>query len=143
MNKHIILYFYRMVGKAAAIAGKKIIVIEDNHDILDMIAFILRDEGFDVLPSVNAAPLSDIATNRPDLILLDDWLAEGYGHALCEQIKADSQTSHIPVILISSVRNLADIAKKCNANGYISKPFDIDHLISVVKDHLKTGLPTD
>lgn len=122
------------------LVGKKIIVIEDNHDILDMIEFILRDEGFDVLPSLNAEPLQRIATIQPDLILLDDWLADGYGHVLCEEIKADSLTNHIPVVLISSVRNLQDIAAQCHADAYITKPFDIDYLIAVVKDHLEMRL---
>ena len=118
------------------ILSKRIIVIEDNHDILDMLAYILRDEGYVVIPSLNSQPLKDIENYNPDLILLDDWLPDGYGHQLCSALKANALTSKIPVILISSVRNLPQIAESCNANGYIAKPFDIDYLISVVKAQL-------
>jgi two-component system phosphate regulon response regulator PhoB len=115
----------------------KIIVIEDNNDILDMIAYILEDEGYEVIPSLNAEPLKDIETHRPDLILLDDWLPDGYGHKLCAQLKGSSETSHIPVLLVSSVVNLQDLAQKSKADGYIAKPFDIHHLIAMVKQHLQ------
>ncbi|MBW4889421.1 response regulator [Mucilaginibacter sp. HMF5004] len=116
--------------------AKKIIVIEDNHDILDMISYILEDEGYEVLPSLNSEPLKDIETSKPDLILLDDWLPDSYGHRLCATLKQNPVTAHIPVLLISSVINLPELAKKANADGFITKPFDIDHLISMVKEHL-------
>ena len=117
--------------------SKKIIVIEDNHDILDMIAYILEDEGYEVISSLDAEPLKHIESHKPDLVLLDDWLADGYGHQLCGQLKANPTTNHIPVLLISSVQNLKELAKLSKANGYIHKPFDIDYLIDVVKEHLK------
>ena len=116
--------------------AKKIIVIEDNHDILDMIAYILEDEGYEVLSSINAEPLKDVESYKPDLILLDDWLPDGYGHQVCGTLKSNVNTSHIPVLLISSVVNLPELARSCNADGYIAKPFDIYHLIDVVKSHL-------
>jgi two-component system phosphate regulon response regulator PhoB len=116
--------------------AKKIIVIEDNHDILDMIAYILEDEGYEVIPSLTAGPLKDIEEHKPNLILLDDWLPDGYGHDLCMQLKGNPQTAHIPVILVSSVQNLKELAKIAGANSYIHKPFDIDYLIKKVKKHL-------
>lgn len=116
---------------------KKIIVIEDNHDILDMIAFILEDEGYEVLSSLDAEPLKDIETHKPDLVLLDDWLADGYGHQLCAQLKANPATTNIPVLLVSSVQNLKELAQQSQADGFIHKPFDIDYLIEMVKQHLK------
>jgi two-component system, OmpR family, phosphate regulon response regulator PhoB len=117
--------------------AKKIIVIEDNHDILDMIAYILEDEGYEVLSSLNSEPLKDIEVHGPDLILLDDWLPDGYGHRLCAKLKENPDTSHVPVLLISSVINLPELAKKSKADGYIAKPFDINHLIGMVKLHLQ------
>jgi two-component system phosphate regulon response regulator PhoB len=121
--------------------SKKIIVIEDNHDILDMIAYILEDEGYEVISSLNAKPLKDIETHNPDLILMDDWLADGYGHELCKELKSNPSTCHIAVLLVSSVQNLKDVAQKCGANGFIYKPFDIDHLITTVKKHLSADNP--
>jgi two-component system phosphate regulon response regulator PhoB len=116
---------------------KKIIVIEDNHDILDMIAYILEDEGYEVLPSVNSEPLKEVESHKPDLILLDDWLTDGYGHKLCADLKSNPAIAHIPVLLISSVVNLAELAQKSKADGFIAKPFDIHHLIDTVKLHLQ------
>lgn len=117
--------------------SKKVIVIEDNHDILDMIAYILEDEGYEVISSLDAEPLKEVEIHNPDLILLDDWLADGYGHQLCGQLKENPVTAHIPVLLVSSVQNLKDLAKSSKADGFIRKPFDIDYLIDMVKQHLK------
>jgi two-component system phosphate regulon response regulator PhoB len=116
--------------------SKKIIVVEDNHDILDMIAYILEDEGYEVVPSLNAEPLNEVEQLKPDLVLLDDWLADGYGHDLCAKLKSNPATAHIPVILVSSIRNLAEVATKCSADGYLPKPFDIVDLLDKVKFHL-------
>lgn len=101
-----------------------------------MIAYILEDEGYQVISSLNSEPLEDVENHKPNLILLDDWLPDSYGHDLCRELKASPATAHIPVLLISSVRNLQEIALECNADGFIRKPFDIEYLISTVRHHL-------
>lgn len=114
---------------------KKIVVIEDNHEILELLGFILENEDYEVLASLNAEPIKNLEEINPHLILLDENLGEDKGHQLCLAIKANPGTSHLPVILISAVSNLPEIARKCKADNYIAKPFLIEDLLNLVKQH--------
>lgn len=115
--------------------SKKIIVIEDDRDILDMMRYILEDEGYQVLPSSEAEPIETIIQQDPDLILLDERLAEMPGHELCKHIKTHPLTRRIPVIMVSAVRDLNKIAGRCMADTYLPKPFDMSELIGLVKTY--------
>ena len=119
---------------------KKIVIIEDNHDILELLGFILENEDFEVLASLNAEPLKSLEEINPHLVLLDEYLGADRGHKLCMEIKANAGTSHLPVILISAVKDLPEIARKCKADNYIAKPFLIENLLDMVKKyHRRTG----
>ncbi len=111
---------------------KKILIIDDDQDILELIEFILKEKGFEVIASLSARILNDLLEIKPDLILLDDWLEDSLGHELCRNIKTNPKTKHIPVIIISAAMGLAQISKECFADSYIEKPFDIDHLASKI-----------
>lgn len=114
---------------------KKILVIEDDNDILDLIQYILEDEGYQVLPSNKIEPITAVISYQPDLVLLDNRLADGFGHKLCENIKSHPATKAIPVILVSATRDLEMVAKDCNADTYLTKPFDLQQLINIVKEY--------
>lgn len=114
---------------------KTIVVIEDNNDILELLGFILENEDYEVLASLNTEPLKSLEKINPHLVLLDENLGPERGHKLCMEIKANAGTSHLPVILISAVNGLPEIAKKCKADNYIVKPFLIEHLLDIVKQH--------
>jgi two-component system phosphate regulon response regulator PhoB len=120
--------------------AKRIVVIEDNRDILDLIAYILADLGYEVTGYLHLESMEKILTDQPCLVLLDHKLATGNGSDLCLAIKSDPLTSLIPVILVSASSNIATIAKKCSADGFLSKPFDLEDLIAVVKDHCDTAI---
>ena len=115
---------------------KKILVIEDDNDILDMMQYILEDEGFEVLASNKIELLTSIIKIQPDLILLDDRMPEDSGHNLCTNIKANPETAAIPVILISSTPNLSQVAKNCTADTYLTKPFDLYELVELVNSYV-------
>jgi len=124
--------------------AKKILVIEDDKDIRDTIVYVLEEEGYEVIASDNARILKKVQDLEPDLILLDNWLTDWTsdlsGQQLSKALKNDPATNHIPVILISAVNNLKEIAKAGEADGYIKKPFDLTELIEVVKSHIATEL---
>lgn len=113
----------------------KIVVIEDNHDILELIGFILENEDYEVIASIDTEPIKNLAEINPHLILLDENLGAEKGHKLCLQIKANAGTAHLPVILISAVHDLPEIARRCKADSYISKPFLIEDLLDLVRQH--------
>src|ERR1700745_4410835 len=80
----------------------KILVIENDIDILDLLKFFLDDIGFEMLPAQNRIPIEKIISDNPNLILLDYFLNDGYGKDICLEIKDNSSTKHIPVILMSA-----------------------------------------
>src|ERR1700712_3159820 len=117
--------------------AKKILVIEDDKDIRDTIVYILEDEGYDVLSSGDSKILRNVTEHDPDLILMDNWLTEwksdANGQQLSKQLKSNPKTQHIPVIIISAVSNIQQIAEEGLADSYLRKPFDIDVLLDTVK----------
>ena len=120
---------------------KKILVIEDDKDIRDTIVYILQEEKYEVIASENSKILKSINEYMPDLVLLDNWLtdwkSDANGQQLSKELKSDPTTSHIPVIIISAVSNIKEIAEAGLADGYLRKPFDLNELIEIVKHHLK------
>jgi two-component system phosphate regulon response regulator PhoB len=121
--------------------AKKILVIEDDKDIRDTIVYVLEDQGYEVISSEDAKILKSIDQHNPDMILLDNWLTEwksdANGQQLSKELKSNPATKHIPVIIISAVSDVREIAKAGLADGYLRKPFGIDELIDIVKQHLK------
>jgi two-component system phosphate regulon response regulator PhoB len=119
--------------------AKKILVIEDDRDIRDTMTYALESEGYEVTSSDNSRILRTIDQNMPDMILLDNWLTEwksdANGQQLSRELKTDPKTSHIPVIIISAVNNVAELAKEGLSDGYLKKPFDLEDLFAIVKKH--------
>lgn len=111
---------------------KKIIVVENDVDTLDLMNFVLEDSGYEVIRFSNTTTPEELKTHNPNLIILDHFLGDGFGGDLCLQIKNNPQTKHIPVILYSASPGLDKIAKKSNADAFIEKPFDIVDLENMV-----------
>jgi two-component system, OmpR family, phosphate regulon response regulator PhoB len=122
-------------------ATKKILVIEDDKDIRDTIVYILEEEQYEVVSSEDSKILKSIGTIKPDLILLDNWLtdwkSDANGQQLSKELKSNPATSHIPVIIISAVSNIKEIAEAGQADDYLRKPFDLTELTGIVNKHLK------
>lgn len=115
---------------------KKILVLEKNKDILDLIEFILTDNGYDVdMISSDKEVFNHIKVFQPNAILLDVVTPTPEGTAICQSIKAAEDTSHIPVIVLST-HPKADVVKEICADEVIHKPFDIDLLVSVIEQQL-------
>ncbi|MDN3551190.1 response regulator [Mucilaginibacter aquaedulcis] len=117
---------------------KRILVIDDDMDILSIIGIIFFEEGYETVLLETGRTAEEIRHLRPDLILLDVRIV-GYfknGAEICKDIKSESALDTIPVILISAERDLEDLARACLANGFIRKPFDLDKLLIMVKNFL-------
>ena len=134
-------YFGLLIGISYKIMAKKILVIEDDKDIRDTIVYVLEDQGYEVISSENAKILKSLDEHNPDMILLDNWLTEwksdANGQQLSKQLKSDPATSHIPVIIISAVSDVKEIAEAGMADDYLRKPFGVEELIDIVKQHIK------
>jgi DNA-binding response OmpR family regulator len=113
--------------------SKRVLLLEDNKESLDLIEEILTEEGYHVIAFDHYESVDHIIDFAPELILLDIRLSDGYGHLLCEDLKNDPKTKNTPVILVSGAGNLEKIARDCHADDFLSKPFDLEDLIQMVK----------
>jgi two-component system phosphate regulon response regulator PhoB len=118
--------------------GKKILLLDDDQSILDIVSFVLNDCGFDVqTQATGKSVFAVIAKFHPDLVLMDVMLAEMDGRLICRDLKSNILTLHIPVILISGTHNLSESLHQQGApNDFLAKPFDLDVLLHKVNAQL-------
>lgn len=113
---------------------KKVVLVQDNKDILEIMDQVLVEEGFDVIPSLTIDPIKKIDEIEPDIIIVDDHIKGAVkGSEVINAIKSDPETEDVSAVLTSTASNLPQIAENCKADDYIEKPFDIDHMVEVVK----------
>lgn len=113
--------------------AKKILIIEDNEDILELMQFVLEGAGFAVIPSEDSTPLSQLVELAPDLILMDNSLSDGLGSIFCRRIKDDPTTENFPVVLVSANTQLDALTLTSGADDFLAKPFNIEDLVSIAR----------
>lgn len=116
----------------------KILVIDDDLDILSVMEILLSMRGYNVeVTAKGENTFPKIETFKPDLILLDVLISGYDGRVICKQLKSNEETKHIPVIMFSAHPGAAASIADYGANDFISKPFDVDHLLKKVKEQLQ------
>ena len=116
---------------------KKILVVDDDIDILTVVQLVLSNNGFEVAAISNWQQIhTQIDAFKPDLILLDVSLGTQDGRNICKQLKSGEDTKHISVILFSANHNVEKSVSECLADSFISKPFDINDLIDGINNKL-------
>lgn len=116
---------------------KKILVLDDNLDILDIVTQVLNYESFDVITISESVNFIEVASNElPDLVLLDYRLGDGNGGELCKQIKSNPKLSHIPVILFTACVLKRMEIKEIGCDAVINKPFDLEDFVEKINDLL-------
>ena len=120
--------------------SKKIVVVDDEPDILTVVVFRLKKLGYQVLSAINGKEaLALIKAEKPDLILLDYRLPDMNGIEIARAVRADSALRNTPIILLSasSGKDLTvEAYKNAAINEYIKKPFDPEELLACVKKYL-------
>ncbi|MBS1738125.1 MAG: response regulator [Bacteroidetes bacterium] len=115
----------------------RILVIDDDVDILSVMEILLTMKGFSVETIANANnAVSKIENYLPDLILLDVLISGFDGRTICKEIKSNHKTSHIPIIMFSAHPGAEATIKDYGADDFIYKPFDVDYLLSRVNIQL-------
>lgn len=115
---------------------KKMLIIDDDTDILEALEALMNMEGFEVKISTKADAINRITvTNQPDLIILDVMLSGKDGRLLCQWLKKQEMTKNIPVLMISAHPTVRSSTLKAGANDFLAKPFEIDDLVNRV-NHL-------
>jgi DNA-binding response OmpR family regulator len=118
---------------------KKILVVDDEVDLVKTIQFALEAEGYKVLVSYNGEDaLNQSRKENPDLILLDLMLPKLDGYKVCRLLKFDEQYKHIPILMLTAKTQEKDkmLGVETGANEYITKPFDMDQLMEKMKAYL-------
>lgn len=113
---------------------KKILVVDDDEDILMIVSMILRENGYDVKTHGTGLQVPEVMdAYKPDLVLLDVWLPGKSGTEICRDIK---QIYTVKVVLFSAHILEKEALALCNADGFVVKPFDIDDLTEAIKKNL-------
>lgn len=114
---------------------KKIMICDDDNGLLEMLEIVMDEFGYDVITEIDSVKvLKTVEREKPDLILLDIWMPVLTGDQVLKNIRLNPDFSQIPIIMYSASQDGADIAKKCGADDYIAKPFDMDDLELKIKE---------
>ena len=116
--------------------NKKVFIADDKEDVLLLLKEFLVKEGFEVLVSKEPVQMVKLIKNfKPDVILLDLLMPNLDGFELCQILNNDHETQKIPIIIMSGLRDLADI-KRAYTMGvvdYFPKPFKLNNLLAGIK----------
>ena len=117
----------------------RILVVDDDPDILDALKVMLEDEGYTVETANNGHILQLLeGTNLPSLIILDVLLSGMDGRDLAEQLRKKPDTKDIPIVMISANPGAAHDCVQRGANAFLAKPFEINDLLKMIDKYIDT-----
>jgi two-component system phosphate regulon response regulator PhoB len=125
------------------IMSKRILVVDDEPDIMELVRFNLSQEGFEVDTAENGAnALAQIGRRPPDLVILDLMLPDLSGADVCRKLRSMPETSKLPVIMLTARSEEVDrvVGFELGADDYVTKPFSPRELVLRVKAVLRRGV---
>ena len=115
----------------------KILVVDDDTDILGLVEIMLHSNNYDVKAISRWQEINSSITDfHPDLVLLDVSLGGADGREICKSIKEAKETKNLPVILFSANPDMGLYLNQCRAQSFVSKPFEIKHLLNTIQQFL-------
>jgi len=121
--------------------NKKVLILDDDIDILQICSIVLKKKGFDVSTLNNSNQIVDrVRAFQPDVILMDNWIPGPGGIEATKELKNTPDLQTIPVIFFSANSNVTQLAKEANADYFLQKPFDITELEAIVQVALGQAL---
>ena len=118
---------------------KKILIVEDNSELLELMSLGLKQAGFKTATATNGVDaLASARSAAPDLVVLDLVLPELDGFAVCDRLRKDETTANVPVIVLTGLSTeFARFASlESGADDYVTKPINPEHLVSRIKQLL-------
>ena len=119
--------------------GQRILVVEDEAPILELVSIVLEEEGYSITGASNGAAALNVMTEDDafDLVVLDMWmpLVNGWQFASTLQVRG----IHVPLLVMTAASEARARAREVGAVGYIGKPFDVDQLVLAVRGALTEG----
>lgn len=121
--------------------NKKVLILDDDLDILQICTIVLRKKGFDVQTLSNSNQVvSEVKSYQPDVILMDNWIPGPGGVEATRLLKGAPETQDIPVIFFSANSNVTQLAHEARADYFLQKPFDITELEGIVQMAISQGV---
>lgn len=118
---------------------KKILIVDDEADIIEILQFVLEQEGYECITAFDGEEGLKLAREaNPDLIILDVMMPKINGYKISRLLKYDSKYKDIPILMITARSQEEDkvIGEETGADEYITKPFKVDYVVEKVKAYL-------
>jgi DNA-binding response OmpR family regulator len=116
---------------------KKILVLDDDAEILTLVEMTLRIHHYDVQAISRWEEVYDSIQNfQPDLLLMDISLNGADGRDICKQIKEQLGMQHLPVILFSAMEDNGSFIHECGAQAFLAKPYELDKLLGTIHSYV-------
>lgn len=120
-------------------AGKKVLIADDEKNLVSALKLAVEASGFETAAAYDGAEcLTQVALFQPDLILLDILMPVHNGLEICQKLKNDPATRHIPIIILTAGQylNSAEEASRLGAHSYFLKPFSLESLLAAIREVL-------
>ena len=117
-------------------APKRILIVDDEPDVRELVVFRMRRSGYDVIEAKNGEEAFELAVAElPDLVVADVMMPRVDGFELTRRLRAEVKTQRIPVILLTAKSQEADVSQgfDAGADDYLKKPFNPDELVARVR----------
>ncbi len=121
-------------------AQKKILIVDDEKDIVELISYNLEQEGFAVIKAYDGQMAWErVKTAKPDLVVLDLMIPGIHGLEVCKLIRRDAATETLPIIMLTAKSDQVDkiLGLELGADDYITKPFNVRELIARIRAVLR------
>lgn len=115
----------------------KILICDDEQEILDITRLILEDSGHEVLAVLDSTTVGVLVQQeQPDVLLIDLWMPGLSGDQVVRELRMNEYIRHIPIVVISASKDGKEIAYAAGANDFLEKPYDIEELLEIVQKQL-------
>ncbi len=112
---------------------KKVLIFDDDEDILAICTYILEEQGWEVSTFSNCNSIIEkVESIMPEVILMDNWIPDSGGIIATQAIKQNQRLKHIPVIYFSANNDIKTLAHQAGADSFLAKPFDLEELENIV-----------
>jgi CheY-like chemotaxis protein len=138
---------HRKRKKEVAVMPRKILIIDDEPDVITFLGTLLRKNGYDVCEACDGVEgMKKVMDERPDLVCLDLLMPEKTGIKMYREMRKDDQLKNVPVIMVTGIASVDSDFKEFKhfihhrsipgPQGYIEKPINKDHFLKAVKEVL-------
>jgi DNA-binding response OmpR family regulator len=115
---------------------KHILIVDDDASIGDILQMMLEDAGYTVEVQISGQNIHTMQEPFPDLLFLDIRVSGMDGRAICQYLKSQDATRHIPIILLSANKDTRHMAQDAGADDFLTKPFEMQDLLALAAKYL-------